>query len=237
VGLNKTFRALLCDLDGTLVDTERLHYAAICKVYGGFGVPLSFLDQNMYVFIGRGLSVVHDFIAGAYALPLAVADIALSINTAVQEVLMHEGINPSPHALDVLKEIPLPKMVVSNGHSTHVDYSLSTTGLKNFFEGVVTPCMGYAPKPSPDLYLAAAARLNILPESCLVIEDTVVGITAAKQAGMNVIGYYGLHQQTPHYPKVLEQAGADMISDNWRVIGKLITNTLTTGHFLSMVSP
>lgn len=77
--------------------------------------------------------------------------------------------------------------VVSGGHRTAVLRSLEATGLTELFEVVVTPDMVANGKPAPDMYLLAAERLGIAPRDCIVFEDGLPGIEAARAAGMRVI--------------------------------------------------
>ena len=70
-------------------------------------------------------------------------------------------------------------------------------------------------KPAPDLFLLAANELGGIPERTLVVEDTVVGVRAAKAAGMDVIGYTKLHSDDVNYESKLRDAGADFIMSEW----------------------
>jgi HAD superfamily hydrolase (TIGR01509 family) len=86
--------------------------------------------------------------------------------------------------LDAISESGVPQAVVSSSSHFWVDGWLEKLGLRGFFSDVI--CKGDAPriKPAPDLYLAAAERLGVEPERCLVIEDSLNGLLSAKAAGM-----------------------------------------------------
>ena len=101
--------------------------------------------------------------------------------------LANEG--PMPGAADFLAKLTavgIPQAVVSSSSHRWVDGWLEKLGLAGHFQ--TTVCRGDADhiKPAPDLFLEAAKRLNLAPENCLVIEDSLNGLNAAKAAGMAV---------------------------------------------------
>ena len=77
-------------------------------------------------------------------------------------------------------------------------------------------------KPAPDLFLFAAEQMNVAPERCLVIEDSVAGIAGAVAAGMPVLGFHGGSHCRDGYGKKLHDAGASMIFDDMRQLPDLI---------------
>ena len=99
--------------------------------------------------------------------------------------LAHEGpMHGAPELLSKLTAAAMPMAVVSSSSHHWVDGWLEKLGLAGHFQSTV--CRGDAPriKPAPDLYLAAAQRLSLPPAECLVIEDSLNGLHAAKAAGM-----------------------------------------------------
>lgn len=89
-------------------------------------------------------------------------------------------------------------------------YTLGHTGLLPFFAARTFSAEDVAqPKPAPDLFLLAASSMNAKPDTCVVIEDSASGVTAAKAAGMFVCGYAAMGQG-----QKLRAAGADLIFDD-----------------------
>lgn len=95
---------------------------------------------------------------------------------------------------------------------------LRTTGLLGFFDGrVYSACDAGRSKPAPDVYLHAAASLDVAPAEGVAIEDSVVGVQAAVSAGLAVIGFAG-----PEREKGLLAAGATMTCQTMAQIGELL---------------
>jgi HAD superfamily hydrolase (TIGR01509 family) len=93
---------------------------------------------------------------------------------------------------ELLAELKLRRCVASNSHIDRVRHALTTTGLLQHLEPhIYTAAMVKAGKPAPDLFLYAAAQHGVLPEYCLVIEDSLSGVSAALAARMPVVGFFG----------------------------------------------
>ena len=104
----------------------------------------------------------------------------------------------------LLKSTSIPICVASNGQPKHVEGSLTVTNLINYFKGnIFTASDVGIPKPAPDLFLYAAERMKFKPEECVVIEDSIAGVTAAVRANIKV---YGLIKMCS--AEELEKAGA-----------------------------
>jgi beta-phosphoglucomutase-like phosphatase (HAD superfamily) len=97
-----------------------------------------------------------------------------------------------PGVVELLAALPAARCVASNGHLQRVRERLALTGLLGFFDPHVYSAIEVAlGKPAPDLFLLAAERLGVAPADCTVVEDSIVGVTAAVAAGMPVIGFCG----------------------------------------------
>jgi HAD superfamily hydrolase (TIGR01509 family) len=129
------------------------------------------------------------------------------------------------NALHALENIIAPKCIVSNGDRKTVLHFLELTHLNKFFSSdmIFTREQVEKPKPSPDLYLFAAEKMKTFPKDCLVVEDSVIGITAAKRAGMTVIGFTGANSFHKHMEKQILNAGADHIISNLLEVLKYIS--------------
>jgi beta-phosphoglucomutase-like phosphatase (HAD superfamily) len=87
--------------------------------------------------------------------------------------------------------------------------SLEATGLASLFGANIFSATQVAHgKPAPDLYLFASRRMGIAPERCVVVEDSALGVTAGRAAGMKVIGFTGAAHATPDAAQRLAAAGA-----------------------------
>ena len=93
-----------------------------------------------------------------------------------------------------------------------IRHSLALTGLLDLFDpDLFSARQVRHGKPAPDLFLFAAARMGVAPARCLVIEDSVVGVRAARAAGMAVAGFHGASHASDGYADALRRAGADVL--------------------------
>jgi HAD superfamily hydrolase (TIGR01509 family) len=119
-------------------------------------------------------------------------------------ILTRKKLQPVPGIHDLLKSLPVPVCVASNGSREEIDLRLELSGLTAVFGDAIFSGMEVAnPKPAPDVYLAAASSFAIPPARCLVVEDSIPGATAAVRAGMQVYGHAAF---TP--AEQLKEAGA-----------------------------
>ena len=177
--------AVLFDFDGILVDTEWAIYQAWLDTFRkeGHDLPLSLYTRC----IGSDFDT---WSPKAYLEELTGNDFDWKKMDEDRQVLIRAELDeygPIHGVTGLLGEIRrrgIPLAVVSSSSHSWVDGWLERLELAAFFQEVV--CRGDAPriKPAPDLYLAAAERLGLEPESCLVIEDSLNGLLSASAAGM-----------------------------------------------------
>ncbi|MBP9792079.1 MAG: HAD family phosphatase [Rickettsiales bacterium] len=207
------YKAILFDCDGTLVDSELINAQGMADILIKLGHKQYTTEFCLKHFIGcSSVEIIN-----------TLNDLQIQDPSAVLH-LMHEhslslatsALKPITNAIDTLNKITFPKCVVSNGDRRTILHFLELTTLNQFFpnEYVFTREQVKKPKPSPDLYLLAADKMKTLPKDCLVIEDSVIGITAAKKAGMKVLGFTGANSFHEHMTKSIQDAGADHIINN-----------------------
>lgn len=120
---------------------------------------------------------------------------------------------------DVLRESPHPRCVASSTRLPLLQKNLTKTGLIDFFApGVFSVTQVKRGKPAPDVFLYAASQMGADPSRCIVVEDSVAGVTAGRRAGMEVIGFMGGGHSSPSIKASLEQAGARRIAANAGVL-------------------
>lgn len=202
------FAAILFDLDGTLVNTDPLHYKAWQEILRGYGIEI---DQDFYKnrISGRLNSLIIQDI-----LPQLSAREGKEL-ADYKEAKFREGaseLKPMAGLLEVLawtEEIGLKRGLVTNAPRKNVECLLSTLGLTKTFEPVVLGDDLPAGKPDPAPYLIALNQLNLAPEQALAFEDSPSGIRAAVGAGILTIGIASTHP-----PETLREAGAaDAVPD------------------------
>ena len=127
-----------------------------------------------------------------------------------------------PGADQLARAWPHAKAVASSSSQQLVELKLARVGLGDVFGDSIFTADNFRAKPHPDLFLASADHLNIHPQSCVVVEDSVNGVIAAKRAGMKVIGFTGGGHCLPDHPTLLTESGADWVFDSFSGIKQLL---------------
>jgi HAD superfamily hydrolase (TIGR01509 family) len=182
-------RAVLWDMDGTLVDSEKLWDVGIQELYRRHGRELSAAVRTAT--IGGSSDVVMRIVYADLGLEPDPADLAATADWLHDYVgeLFAAGLpwcDGAREMLDALAETGLPMALVTNTRRGLAEKALDSIGRRYF---TVTVCGDEVPagKPSPDPYLRAAALLNLDPVDCLAIEDSVTGTASAESAGCAVL--------------------------------------------------
>lgn len=184
---DRKFAAFIFDCDGTLVDSMPIHYICWVESLRRNGATYPFTEDEFYHYAG-----VREY------------DTVLILNEK-------HGVNINPDAVVELKgelfrkrihEVPRvnpvatfaeslhgrsPMSVASGSEAPIVKACLEGTGLYHIFDHIITPEYVKRGKPAPDMFLLAAERMGVDPADCLVFEDGLMGLEAAKAAGMEAV--------------------------------------------------
>ncbi|WP_067562761.1 HAD family hydrolase [Nocardia acidivorans] len=181
--------AVLWDMDGTLLDSEKLWDIAVRELAGELGHEMD--DAMRHALIGAsGPNAMHIMFTGLGIdpTPAALEDAGEWIERRIIE-LFQDPVPWRPGAQDVLSTLHaagVPMALVTNTKRSLTEYGLDTLGRHHFG---ATVCADEVPqgKPSPDVYLRAAELLGVAPEYTVAIEDSPTGAEAAALAGCNVL--------------------------------------------------
>jgi HAD superfamily hydrolase (TIGR01509 family) len=200
---------LIYDCDGVLVDSEPLANAAMAELMTVLGHPMT-TEQSIRLFSGFRIDDVlrrAEQILGRPIPPTASADAGRRLLEKFRREL-----KPVAGAAAAIAALPYPRCVASSSESARLTLSLEVTGLAPLFGGHVFSAMQVANgKPAPDLFLLAARSMGETASRSIVIEDTVLGIAAAKSAGMTAIGFTGASHRDAELAAELAEAGADCV--------------------------
>lgn len=176
------FGAYLFDCDGTIADSMPLHYVAWKKALAEWSCI--FEEDLFYAWGGKPVRKIIADLNERHGLQMPVDAVA-----ARKEAFYHEQLPQLKAIPCVLEQVlaqhgRIPMAVVSGSRRNSVVGSLTTLGILDKFDTLVCAEDYIHGKPAPDGFLLAAKRLNVEPSSCLVFEDTDLGIQAATAAGM-----------------------------------------------------
>jgi len=177
---------IIFDCDGKLVDSEEVTNDIIAEMAGELGVKMTGKEATA-TFGGKTLDAVLYKMRELSGKEIP-DDWLPRLIKRVSEAWKAE-LNPVNGVRELLENLNIPLCVASNGEPIHVNQSLEMTGLRDFFDGNIFCASDVGvPKPAPDLFLYAAKRMGFKPEQCVVIEDSIPGVTAANRARIKVYG-------------------------------------------------
>jgi len=203
--------AVIWDVDGTLVDTAELHFAAWVKLARELDKPFSRADFAA-TFGRRNPEIIGTLFGAAFSKTeidrLGIRKEDYYKAAARQGVALLPGVRT---LLEELRALGFKQAIGSSAPRGNIDLILDLTGTQHFFDAVVSEADTQRGKPDPQVFLVGAEKLQVPPARCLVMEDAVAGVQAAKAAGMKCIAvtFVGHHPQ-----KLLQEAGADLIVKN-----------------------
>ncbi|MFN4259806.1 MAG: HAD family hydrolase [Gemmataceae bacterium] len=204
-------QAVIWDVDGTLVDTAELHFQAWMRLAQERGLPFSRAD--FHATFGRRNPEILRLLFGDQLSDVEVAELGdhketLYREAARQGVELLPGVRP---LLEGLRQEGWRQAIGSSAPRANLDLILELTGVADYFAAVVAMEDTQRGKPDPQVFQLAARKLTLAPAHCLVIEDAVAGVEAAKAAGMTCIAVTFVG----HHPAAsLRQAGADLVVPN-----------------------
>lgn len=183
------FKAILFDLDGTLIDSALHWEAAYKKFIEKFNVP--FAQDHINMVNGKSLMEASQIFKDLNNLPDPVEEI-LAHKISTSAAVYGEYSLPVIGADDLLKRIKNQnnkKTAIASGSSLdRIKIIIDRFGWRNYFDTLVsTDHVNYVGKPDPAIFLYAAKELGVMPSECVVIEDAENGLNAAKRAGMQCV--------------------------------------------------
>lgn len=189
-----SYQAVIFDCDGVICDTETLYNGLFQKALNELGANVTEEDLHTHF---AGFSTADNLRLAAEFLgrPLP-ADFAENVRKEFHEA-METSLQTIPGIREVLDKLDVPIAMATNAHRTGMEYKLERLNLQERFRNRFCIDDVKNGKPAPDLYLMAAEHLGVKPENCIVIEDSVAGITAGVRAGMTVLAYSGALPKEP----------------------------------------
>jgi HAD superfamily hydrolase (TIGR01509 family) len=204
------YKAIIWDCDGVLIDSEVLACGVAVEILAeiGYSIPL---DKYLNQFMGQSSAQMFAQIEQETGLKLAEIFPVERLKEK-QKAVFNLHLQAISGVENVLKTVNLPMAVASGSESERLQHTLSITNLIGYFNThVYSVELVKNGKPAPDIFLYAAEKLKVVPENCLVIEDSLHGVNAAKAAGMDVFAYVGGSHMTPNLQQNLTDAGVQAV--------------------------
>lgn len=198
--------AILYDCDGTLIDSEHIAGSVCAEALTRVGYPIT-----MEAFNGRfnGVPVKETWAILRAEIPFELPD---GFNEAINAEIYRrytDELHTLPGAAEAVVKIGGRKAVASSTQRPRLLKNLEFVGLAPLFgEHIYSATQVARGKPAPDVFLFAASQIGADPSECIVIEDSVAGVTAGLRAGMRVIGFHGASNGIADLDARLKAAGA-----------------------------
>jgi len=207
-------KGIIFDMDGTLIDSMGV-WVDVDKEYlasRGYDVPE---DLFMDISEGNSFTEVASYFKSKFSLEDSIEKIIEDWTLLVGEkyersVRLKKGVK---EFLNLVKSRGLKMGIGTSNSKNLAEKVLKANGIYDYFSSIVTGCSNIKGKPFPDIFLTSAEELGLVPSECLVLEDVLAGVEAAKRAGMRVIAIYDKYaaDEGAKIEKLVEFYGKDFI--------------------------
>lgn len=180
------YKALLCDMDGTLIDSEKIWHEQSTNFYRSM-IP-SFDPKDQKYLAGKSMKGSHEYLQIHYGLDLSYEDfLQRNHEMAIENIYKKCHLLPGVRDFLARHQGKIPMAIASSSPHIWIDTVIDRLDLAKYFQAVVSSDdVDGRGKPLPDIFLYAALQMKVAPSECLVLEDTDNGVRAAKAARMDV---------------------------------------------------
>lgn len=183
-------KAVIFDMDGVLIDSEPVHLEAFRMMIEDLGVEF---DREYYLqFIGSTTEHMWDKIIKDFGITLSKEELMNRSDENVGKIIKDKGYPVMPGIQQLVRSISeagIKLAVASSSGMARIIDTLDKLQIRELFDCTVSGEQVVHPKPAPDTFLKAAELLKVSPSECIVVEDSLNGMKAAKNAGMICVMY------------------------------------------------
>ncbi|QBR83025.1 HAD family phosphatase [Legionella israelensis] len=216
--MNKETELIIFDNDGVLVDSEIIWHQFFTAEMTRLGYVMS-IEQSLRLLsdVNHGKSL-EDILKDEFGLSNMEIDFSkIGYETEASYPSLLKPVKNIQLILDYIDSKKIKKCIASNGDFKYIKRTLDITGLNKYFndEAIIGIDKKTQRKPAPYVFLQAANRFSVSPNNCLIIEDHVLGIKAAKKAQIKVVGFLGAsHAQNDEHRNWIVNSAPEMIINN-----------------------
>ncbi len=193
--------AVLFDMDGVLVDNHAYHVKSWKEFGNKHQAKVSSEDFNTHM-AGRSTKAAVKWVFGDNLPEEKISKLFAEKESIYRQIYSQHisEVSGLSRLLLNLQKVGIPLAVATSAPKENLEFTMEALKVDHYFAAKVTSDEVANAKPHPDIYLEAAARLNILPQNCVVFEDSRAGIQAAKAAGCAVVALTTSHNSQYLYP-------------------------------------
>ncbi|NKN09883.1 HAD family hydrolase [Rhizobium laguerreae] len=213
-------KLVIFDCDGVLVDSEIIVSTAEAEEITRVGHRIS-VEEAVEQFAGVPANEMYSIIEARLGAPLP-ADLSSRIDTRVRELYLSD-LAAIAGVRETIRTLKVPCCVASSSEPNRLGLALAKTELLElFYPHIFSTVLVRNGKPAPDIFLYAAKKMGVSPVNCVVVEDSVAGVTAAIAAGMTPLGFVGGSHCSPLHTVRLQEAGAKRIFNRFEDLGGIL---------------
>ncbi len=207
-----TDRAVLWDMDGTLIDSEEFHWISWRNALATEGIAIT-REQFLSSFGQRNDSIIPRWLGNA-STPERIERIANAKEELYRHLVRRDGISPLPGVANWIHRLHKEgwlQAIASAAPRANIDAVLEALSATHIFQGIVSADDVHRGKPDPEVFLTAASRVGVSPERCIVVEDAVAGVQGARSAGMRSVG---ISRNGKHLPADIVVQSLDLLASD-----------------------
>lgn len=226
-------------MDGVIIDSEPMHARAAILALRNYDVQITF--EYLQQYIGSTTYAMCKKMVNDFQLQVTPEDLFEANTKMKAHLLKKEGHTVIPYIIDVMKDLyknGIKLIIASSSPAEAIEEVMNSLHISKYFDGYVSGMSIEHPKPAPDIFLAAAKKLDVLPEECIVIEDSFHGVSAACAAKIPCIGFLNPNSgnQDLRNATILvegfDEIDYHFINNVYQYAYKQPLNVLTTDNFM-----
>ncbi len=190
------YKAILFDMDGVIIDSEPVRQMLEKQLFKKLGIDVT--DQEHQSYVGTTSEGMWHGIKNNHEIPHSVEELVeMEQSNYLNHLEKHNDQHPMPGVIDLIKNLHengMTLVVASSACMKNIEIVVKKFELEKYFTKLVSGEEVPKGKPAPDVFLEAAKRINMTPKECVVIEDAMNGVIAAKAAGMKCVGISSPHR-------------------------------------------